>query len=113
LHELVQIETADIHKIGALAVYDIAHRIGAFLGLQPTTVYLHCGTMAGARSLGFRGRQTLRVAELPPQFRRLTAAEIEDCLCIYKSEVAALRGVRSAATSGRNPLPRRSRHRQT
>lgn len=76
--------------IGELCVYDIAHRIGAFLGFEPKLVYLHRGTRAGARALGFTGK-TLDPRTLPAAFSRLTPAEIEDCLCIYKAAVTAIR----------------------
>ena len=87
LHGLVRSATSGIPKIGALAVYDIAHRIGAHLKLYPAKVYLHCGTRVGARWLGFRRRDTLDVCELPVPFHQLSAAENEDCLCIYKDEI--------------------------
>lgn len=91
LHEIVEREIGGIKGIGALTVYDIAHRIGAHFGKLPALVYLHRGTKSGAAALGFKGR-TLDPAMLPAEFSRLTAAEIEDCLCIYKDE---LRGLRS------------------
>jgi hypothetical protein len=71
---------------GRLTVYDVAHRIGAFLGKAPTLVYLHAGTKAGAAVLGFGG-EAIHPNVLPPAFSRLSAAEIEDCLCIYKSDL--------------------------
>jgi hypothetical protein len=86
LHGLIEREIGDIPRIGCLAVYDIALRIGAFLGIAPALVYLHRGTREGARALGFRGK-TVHPDELPVEFRDLTAAEIEDCLCIYKREL--------------------------
>lgn len=86
LHGLVEREIDDIRRIGCLAVYDIAHRIGAFLGIAPALVYLHRGTREGARALGFCGK-TVHPQELPVEFRALTAAEIEDCLCICKREL--------------------------
>lgn len=87
----VEESTGDIHMIGDLGVYDTALRIGAFLGIEPEFVYLHRGTRDGARELGLgRGRKSLRVDELPPEFSRLRPYEIEDCLCIYKSELGRL-----------------------
>ena len=90
MHEIVKREIGSVHGIGKLMVYDIAHRIGAYLGQAPTLVYLHRGTKEGAATLGFRG-ETLDPAALPAVFSRLTPSEIEDCLCIYKDE---LRGAR-------------------
>jgi hypothetical protein len=90
LHQVVEAEIGSIKGIGALTVYDIAHRIGAHLGKAPTLVYLHRGTRTGAAVLEFRGH-TLDPTMLPAAFSRLTAAEIEDCLCIYKDELQGLR----------------------
>jgi hypothetical protein len=95
LHAVVEEWTRDVPKIGDLAVYDIAHRIGAYLGLEPTLVYLHCGTRVGARALGLSARDTLHPDALPREFRQLSPAEIEDCLCIYKDEIARISGQRS------------------
>jgi hypothetical protein len=92
-----------IRRIGRLTVYDIAHRIGAFLRKPPKLVYLHRGTRDGARHLGLTGK-TLDPRELRepfPAFARLTPAEIEDCLCIYKDELA------SPSSGPRPPDPRR------
>jgi len=86
LHEIVKHEIGSVHGIGKLMVYDIAHRIGAYLGKSPTLVYLHRGTKEGAAILGLRG-DTLDPAMLPRAFSRLTPAEIEDCLCIYKEQL--------------------------
>jgi len=91
LHEIVKREIGSVHGIGKLMVYDIAHRIGAYLGKVPTLVYLHRGTKEGATILGFRG-ETLDPAVLPSAFARLTPAEIEDCLCIYKDKLGGAPG---------------------
>lgn len=101
LHRAVRDWIGDLHGIGELAVYDIACRIGAFLGLRPELVYLHAGTREGARALELRGA-TVRKADLPRAFLRLSPAQIEDCLCIYKADIqrlaAATRPSRSRCT---------------
>lgn len=79
--------TIGMKGIADLTIYDITHRIGAYLGKGPRVVYLHRGTAEGARHLGFRGT-TLDPKLLPTAFSKLTPAEIEDCLCIYKSDLA-------------------------
>lgn len=86
LHQRVERAIQPIRGVGALLVYDVASRIGAFLGLEPDAVYLHRGTRDGARLLNHRGR-TVAVAALPRAFHCLTAAEIEDCLCLYKGRI--------------------------
>ena len=83
LHRLIDRQIKPIRGIGDLAVYDIAHRIGAYLRREPEAVYLHAGTREGARALSLAGKK-IEVRELPAGLRKLSAAEIEDCLCIYK-----------------------------
>jgi hypothetical protein len=104
LHEIVKHEIGSVHGIGKLMVYDIAHCIGAYFRKSPALVYLHRGTKEGAAALGLRG-ETLDPAALPAAFSRLTPAEIEDCLCIYKD---AIRGVdRARGKSGCRVIGRR------
>jgi hypothetical protein len=93
LYEMVRAAGESIHMIGPLTTYDVATRIGAYLRLAPNRVYLHAGTRVGARALGIAGRtKTVERSQLPREFGRLTAAECEDVLCIYKDVLeAALR----------------------
>jgi hypothetical protein len=86
LHEAVGKAIGKKQGLGELAVYDIAQRIGAFLRKEPKLVYLHRGVREGAHALGFHG-DTLDPTLLPPAFSRLTPAEIEDCLCIFKNDL--------------------------
>lgn len=86
LHAIVDSLIGPIAGVGELTVYDIAHRIGAFLGFEPVNVYLHAGTRAGAAALGFHGRVIER-DRLPNALAQLTAAEIEDFLCIFKDHL--------------------------
>jgi hypothetical protein len=53
-------------------------------------VYLHNGAAEGATALGFRGRKTICRRELPRAFMQLRCCEVEDCLCIYKSDLNKL-----------------------
>jgi hypothetical protein len=75
-----------IRGIRELAVYDVALRIGYKLNLAPDVVYLHAGAAEGARALGIHG-PSVHPKALPSAFYRLTPAEIENCLCIYKREL--------------------------
>jgi hypothetical protein len=90
LHDLIEARIGGIRGIGALTVYDIAHRIGAHFGKAPKRVYLHAGTKVGARSLGASGR-TVDPKLLPKSLSRLEPSEIEDCLCIYKDAMQGRR----------------------
>lgn len=94
LHRLTLDTIAGIDGIGDLTVYDIAQRIGAFRKIAPDRVYLHAGTLEGAKILASAGLvvlegPTLPLASLPQEFHRLSAAEAEDCLCIFKSQLEA------------------------
>lgn len=108
LFRLLDEKIGGIHGIGALTVYDIAHRIGAYLRKEPTRVYLHAGTKVGALALGIEG-DVLDPEILPKQFMRLSAAEVEDCLCLYKND---LKGLKSGNNHGRSGCraPVRQRH---
>jgi hypothetical protein len=92
LHLLVKDRIGSLRGIGALTVYDISNHIGAHLGLEPEVVYLHAGAAAGAKALGSdHRRDTLDPAELPVAFRQLRPREVEDCLCLFKDELGAIR----------------------
>ncbi len=86
LYDAVKREIGGIRGIGELAVYDIAHRIGAYFNKAPARVYLHAGTRQGAATFGLRS-DSIGPKQLPGAFSRLAASEIEDCLCIYKAEL--------------------------
>jgi hypothetical protein len=88
LHDLVEAEIKPIKGIGALTVYDVAHRIGAFCRLAPALVYLHAGTLEGAGALGINCKsRKLEMNQLPHEFHLLRPYEVEDCLCIYKARI--------------------------
>jgi hypothetical protein len=99
LYGQIEREIGPMRGIGALTVYDVAHRIGAFLGKKPSLVYLHAGTKRGAAAFGLK-RASVYPDELPPPFSALSPDEIEDCLCIYKDE---LRESRIATAKAKNP----------
>lgn len=92
LHETIREAAEDVSGIGELTIYDTALRIGARLGVEPDFVYLHAGTRAGARALGLPTRSAfLQMEQLPTPLRRLSAREVEDCLCIYEEHFTSLR----------------------
>lgn len=94
LHSLIRDHIGIIKGIGPLTVYDVAHRIGAYLNLSPKLIYLHAGTLTGAKAFKLRG-ECISPAMLPAPFRRLSAAEIEDCLCVYKDRFQRITKLRS------------------
>lgn len=97
---LIERVLSHVAGLGELYVYDTALRIGAYRNLLPDRVYLHAGTRTGAKRFGLntRNRRWLDVSMLPFPLRDLPAQEIEDILCIYKSETL------SAAKSCAEPL---------
>jgi hypothetical protein len=70
-----------VKGIGTLHIYDTATCF-----LQPSRVYLQCGAREAARAMGVTGN----VADVDvfinqcPELARLTPAQLEDFLCIYK-----------------------------
>ena len=91
LIELVNRLIRPIDRIGELAVYDTALRIGARVGLEPEKVYVHSGTRDGARKLDsdLANRETIEMDELPAPIRKLKPREAEDFRCIYKDSLAS------------------------
>jgi len=86
LHDAVRESLHGIRRVRILAVYDTALRLGAFRGILPDRVYLHAGTLKGAKNLRLevRAKKSLAMSDLPSEFRKLKAYEVENCLCIYK-----------------------------
>lgn len=76
-----------IKGIGELACYDVALRIGEYLNIHPTSVYIHAGTRTGAEKLL---KRKVRESILPitefPEFSGFSASQIENILCIYKKD---------------------------
>jgi hypothetical protein len=88
IYTLVDTLLEPIDGIGELYVYDTSLRIGAKMNLLPTKVYLHAGARDGARALGFDGKaMSLDISDLPVEFQQLEPHEIEDVLCIFKTDL--------------------------
>jgi hypothetical protein len=92
LHDALELILRPLGGYGPLAIYDIAERIGWHRGLSPGHVYLHSGTGDGARVLdpSIRGDR-IDLSALPPELGRLTPAQAENFLCIYKAGFERLR----------------------
>jgi len=81
------IDRTTVYGIGDLTKYDVAQRIGKYLKLFPTKIYVHSGTKIGAQYLiGKIKSRTITKEQLPAIFNdgNLSCSEIEDILCIYK-----------------------------
>jgi hypothetical protein len=93
LHSAIKERIDPIWMIGALAIYDTAHRIGANVGLRPRFVYFHAGSRKGARApvLNVDWRtDKLQKSVFPNELQHLTEEQIEDCLCIFSDRLHAL-----------------------
>jgi hypothetical protein len=89
LHALI---AASIPGNKELLVYDVAQRIGTYLGLRPAGVYLHAGTRKGVAGLGLNAMgKSLPMASLPEGLRDVEPAEAEDILCIYRTALTRIR----------------------
>jgi len=85
---IVETATGPIKGLGDLYSYDTALRIGAYLGLDPTTVYLHAGARRGATKVGLDSRdRALPVSRFPAELASLKPRDIENLLCIYKGDL--------------------------
>jgi hypothetical protein len=89
LFQLIGAVLEDVSGIGQLYIYDTSLRIGAKLKLYPKEVYLHVGARSGAQALDLDAGPTLKMSQLPREFRSLLPHEIEDVLCVFKKEFEA------------------------
>lgn len=94
IHDIV--EDYAVPGWGEVGIYDIATRIAAYKGVEPTSVYLHAGVRQGWYALmeAIRGTFDRRTwasvkriphEHLPEALRVLTADEVEDFLCTYRT----------------------------
>ena len=86
---LVNKAIVPIYKNAILYIYDTAWKVGAKLDLEPEAVYLHAGTLKGAKALGLNvKRDSIESHELPASLQRLRPIHIENLLCIYKDQLS-------------------------
>lgn len=89
------------YGIGPVTVYDVAVRIGAFLGIEPHSVYMHAGVRQGMKALcealirtgsvdndlnEFTDWKEKRVPvrRFPYPLNGMRADDVEDILCTYR-----------------------------
>ena len=87
---IVEEVAGPVKRIGTLANYDIALRIGKFKGLEPKEVYLHAGARKGAMALEVPLDRVVPLTSFPTALQCLKPYEIEDFLCVYKDCLAKL-----------------------
>lgn len=83
------------YGIGPVTVYDVAVRVGAYLGVEPTSVYMHAGVRQGMKAMAaavpqwWEGTEPWRedripVELFPPPLSSMRADDVEDILCTYR-----------------------------
>jgi hypothetical protein len=80
----------DTPGIGPVTEYDVAARLGAWLGLEPEHLYFHAGVTEGLRALGVaipRGVYCIDRERLPEFFWDKNLDIVESFLCGYRSEI--------------------------
>jgi hypothetical protein len=101
LHDLI--DEIKPYGIGPVTVYDTAVRVGAYLRLEPESVYMHAGVRQGFKALqqamdgmptddgvhGWTDPSVARSARVhlrsfPSPLRSLPADDVEDILCTYR-----------------------------
>ena len=82
------VKKASVKGFGELAIYDTSLRLSAFLDILPDKVFLHAGTLKGAKAINLdTSYGYLQIEQLPKEFGKLSTYEIEDMLCIYKDRL--------------------------
>lgn len=85
LYDLLTEHLLPIYGIGRLYVYDATLRLGSYLNLMPEKIYLHAGTLIGARNLNLDiSKGYLESHELPQPLQHINPIFVEAILCIYK-----------------------------
>jgi len=99
LYDWVKSVVDRVKGLGLTTAYDVARRLGAWLELEPSLVYLHAGTAIGARKFGIDG-EVAALSAFPNEIQVLGATHLENFLCIYKDKLScSVVPYRSAADS--------------
>ena len=86
VYSWVKSVTDRVRGLGVTTAYDVARRLGAWLSMQPTMVYLHAGAAEGAKKLGIEG-DTVSLNDFPLEIQKLGATHAENFLCVYKNHL--------------------------
>lgn len=100
LHDRLEEIAERIEGIGPVTTYDVAWRLAYWLGIEPTSLYLHAGVEKGAKALGMdtRGRDRFAAGEMTgtPLGRAVKVLgdvnTLEDFLCCYRRVFELIRG---------------------
>jgi hypothetical protein len=87
LYDWVKSVVSRVNGLGPTTAYDVARRLGAWLRLEPSVVYLHAGTAAGARKFSIEG-EVAQLSAFPQEIQSLGATHAENFLCIYKAQLS-------------------------
>jgi hypothetical protein len=103
LHDTI--DSLKPYGIGPVTVYDVAVRLGAFMGIEPKQVYMHAGVRQGLKALedalhrrwqdpmvesptmdliGAHKLPRVPMYLFPKPFRDMRADDVEDILCTYR-----------------------------
>jgi hypothetical protein len=107
VYSILRDETKNHYMVSSLTAYDVAQRLCGAYGIEPEFIYLHTGTTVGAKILNIKisGKEYLQMNDLPSWISStLTAADVENFLCIYKD-----RFVDSRTQGGNNCLPKKNK----
>ena len=82
------------YGIGPVTVYDTAIRIAAYLGIEPSSVYMHAGVRQGAKTFALAAGlphiydmaslSKIPLGQFPKPFCDMKADDVEDILCTYR-----------------------------
>lgn len=81
--------TNSVVGLGETTAYDVARRLGVWLNLKPTSVYLHAGAAEGAKHLGIK-EKIVELNKFPQELQKLDATHAENFLCIYQEKLKGL-----------------------
>ena len=86
IYSWIRSVTEPTDGLGLVTTYDVARRLGSWLGIQPKMVYLHGGAAKGAKKLGIKG-ETVPLNDFSIEIQKLGATHAENFLCIYKNRL--------------------------